>query len=155
MKKLLILIVCIPGVFVTACSNYIPAYKIDVQQGNILNQEDVDQVKIGMNKRKIQYILGSPAIIDPFHANRWDYSYIFKPGRGEIEKKNITLYFEKDLLVTTEGSMSPNPNPAYDVSQYKKQVIMVVNPPIKERPGWLKRIWYSFFGSDEDLDLDE
>ena len=155
MKKLLILILSILSVFVTACSNYIPAYKIDVQQGNILAQKDVDQIKIGMDKRKVQYILGGPAIKDPFHADRWDYVYTLKSGLGKLEKKNITLYFKEDLLVKTSGSIQPNPNPELDVSQYKKQDIMTINPPVKERPGWLKRIWNGFFGSDEDLEQDE
>jgi len=154
MKKLLILIVSILSVFVTACSNYIPAYRIDVQQGNILAQKDIDQIKVGMDKRKIQYILGSPAIADPFHANRWDYNYTFQPGRGKFEKRNITLYFERDLLIKTSGSLQPNPQAEIDPKQYNKQVIMTVNPPVKEKPGWLKLIWYSFFGNEEDLDLD-
>ncbi|NOY67682.1 MAG: outer membrane protein assembly factor BamE [Gammaproteobacteria bacterium] len=153
MKKLLILIIGILSVFVTACSNYIPAYRIDVQQGNILTQKDIDQLKVGMNKRKIEYIIGSPAIRDPFHKNRWDYTYTYTKGRGETEKKNITLYFKSDLLVKTSGSMKPNPEHVVNPSEYKKQNILTVTPVVREKPGWLKLIWYSFFGSEEDLDL--
>ena len=154
MKKLLILIVSSLATIVTACSNYIPAYKIDVQQGNILTQEDVNQVKIGMNKEKIVYILGSPTITDPFHADRWDYTYTFKPGYGKLEKKNITLYFDGDILVRTSGSIAPDPDSSTDVASYQKQQVINVNPPAKQRPGWLKRIWISFFGDEEDYDLD-
>jgi len=153
MKKLLILIVSILTVLVTACSNYIPAYKIDVQQGNILTKEDIDQLKIGMDKRKIQYILGSPSVTDPFHADRWDYIYTNKPGYGKFEKKNITLYFENNLLTKTTGSITPDPHPAQDAREYKKQQIITVNPPAREKPGWIKQIWYSFFGSEEQRDL--
>ena len=155
MKKLLILIVSSLAAIVTACSNYIPAYKIDVQQGNILTQEDVNQIRIGMDKEKIVYILGSPSITDPFHANRWDYTYTFKPGYKKLEIKNITLYFERNILVRTSGSIQPDPSSTADVSTYKKTQVINVDPPAREKPGWLKRIWISFFGDEEEFDLDE
>ena len=152
MKKLLILIVCGLASIVTGCSNYIPAYKIDVQQGNILTQEDIDQIKIGMDKDKIQYIIGSPTITDPFHEDRWDYAYSLKPGWGDLEKKNITLYFENNILVKTSGTVEPRADaPA---TNYKKQEVLVVNPVVKDKPGWIKRIWISFFGDEEEYDLD-
>ena len=154
MKKLLILIVCGLVSIVTGCSNYIPAYKIDVQQGNILTQEDVNQIKTGMDKNKIQYILGSPTITDPFHPDRWDYAYTLKPGWGDLEKKNVTLYFEKDILVKISGSVLPDQDMSKIASNYKKQEVMVVNPVVKEKPGWLKRIWISFFGNEEDYELE-
>jgi outer membrane protein assembly factor BamE len=155
MKKLLILIVSILSALVTGCSNYIPAYKIDVQQGNILTNEDIDQIRIGMDKEKIQYILGSPTITDPFHANRWDYAYTFKPGYGKLEKKNISLYFERDILVKTSGSLEPDTSRSVDVSSYKKQQVITVNPTVKKKPGWIKRIWISFFGSEDEYELDD
>ncbi len=154
MIKLLILIVSSLAVVVTGCSNYIPAYKIDVQQGNILTQEDVDQIRIGMDKNKIQYILGSPTITDPFHAARWDYVYTLKQGYKQLHKKNISLYFEKDILVKTSGSIQPDPAHSKDVSSYKKQQVINVNPPVRQKPGWLKRIWISFFGNDDEYELD-
>jgi len=154
MKKLLILIVCGLTSIVTGCSNYIPAYKIDVQQGNILTQEDINQIKTGMDKNKIQYILGSPTITDPFHANRWDYAYTLKPGWADLEKKNVTLYFEKDILVKMSGSVQPEQDASKIASNYKKQEVLVVNPVVKEKPGWLKRIWISFFGNEDDYELD-
>jgi len=153
MKKILILIINTSLLVVTGCSEFIPAYKIDVQQGNILQKEDVDQIRPGMDQEKISYILGSPSIRDPFHANRWDYVYTLKKGHGKFEKKNITLYFEKNKLVRTEGSVRPDPTTAVSPGKYKKSVVISVNPVIREKPGWLKRIWISFFGSEKDLEL--
>ena len=153
MKKIIILIINTSLLVVTGCSNLIPAYRIDIQQGNILKKEDIDQIRLGMDKNKISYILGSPSIKDPFHANRWDYVYTLKKGHGKLEKKNITLYFEKDKLVSTEGSLKPDPTTAKSPDKYKKSAIITVNPVVREKPGWLKRIWISFFGSEEDLEL--
>ncbi len=155
MKKLLILIVSSLIVLVTGCSNYIPAYKIDVQQGNILTREDIDQLRIGMDKEKIQYILGSPTITDPFHANRWDYTYTLKPGYGKLQIKNISLYFENNILAKTSGSLTPDTSASQDVSEYKKSQVITVNPPFKQKPGWLKRIWISFFGNEDEYELDD
>ncbi len=108
-----------------------------------------------MDKSKIQYILGSPTITDPFHADRWDYAYHLNPGRGDTIKENITLYFERDILVKTTGSIKPDLTAGDDVSEYKKQVVITVNPTVKEKPGWLKRIWISFFGNEDEYELDE
>jgi outer membrane protein assembly factor BamE len=138
----------------SGCSNYIPAYKIDVQQGNILTEEDINQLRVGMDKEKILYILGSPAITDPFHANRWDYAYYLKPGYGKPEKKHIALYFENDLLASTSGTITPDTTASLNVAEYKKQQMMVVNPEVKEKPGWLKRIWISFFGDEDEYEIE-
>ncbi len=152
MKKILILIINITFLVVTGCSRFIPAYKIDVQQGNILLKEDVDQIRPGMDQKKVSYILGTPAIKDPFHPHRWDYIYTLKKGNGKYEEKNITVYFEKNKLVRTEGSVRPDPTTAKSPDKYKKSAVMTVNPVIRGKPGWLKRIWISFFGSEEDLE---
>ena len=51
--------------------------------------------------------------------------------------------------------MVPDLTAGKDISEYKKQVVIAVNPTVKEKPGWLKRIWISFFGSEEEYELDE
>jgi len=152
MKNILILIVCLLATLVTACSNFIPAYKIDIQQGNILDQNDINQVKLGMSRRKISYILGTPIITDPFHVDRWDYAYSMKYGSGKFEKRNISLYFENNILIKTTGTIKPLPISEKEQANYQKQVVLVVNPPKKESPGVFKRIWNSFFGNEADYD---
>ena len=47
-------------------------YKIDVQQGNVLTQEMVSQLKPGLTKDQVRFLLGTPVLMDMFHANRWD-----------------------------------------------------------------------------------
>ena len=85
-------------------------YKIDVQQGNTLEAEKVAQLKVGMNKQQVQFLVGTAMLKDPFHPNRWDYVYTFTPGGGEMKRHHLTLYFENDQLVNIDKS---GMNPAY------------------------------------------
>ena len=78
-------------------------YKQNVQQGNAHVQDDLDQVKLGMNKKQVAYLLGTPAIHDPFHKDRWDYISMLSRRGGEPVSRLVTLTFENDLLVHTDG----------------------------------------------------
>jgi len=78
-------------------------YKQNVQQGNAHEQEDLDQVELGMNKKQVAYLLGTPAINDPFHQDRWDYISMFSRRGGDPVRRLVTLTFENDLLVATDG----------------------------------------------------
>ncbi len=87
------------------------AYRIDVQQGNVITQEMLAQLQPGMDKKKVNFIMGSPAIEDTFHSNRWDYVYTFQPGHKRAEKRHVTLYFEDDKLVRVAGDVKPASGP--------------------------------------------
>lgn len=78
------------------------AYKPDIQQGNMVTQDKLDQLKIGMEKRQVRYIMGSAMLIDPFHQNRWDYYYSMTPGRKPTVSYGATLYFSGDKLARIE-----------------------------------------------------
>ena len=79
-----------------ACSSF-NAYKIDVQQGNVLTQEMVAQLKPGQTREQVRYILGTPLLTDIFHQQRWDYVYSYRKGRsGEVETRQFSVYFDKD-----------------------------------------------------------
>ncbi len=82
-------------------------YKPDIHQGTILSQEAVDQLRAGMSRRQVQFLLGSPPLIDPYHADRWDYIEAVKPGNGELRSRRITVLFEGDRLVAVEGDLQP------------------------------------------------
>ncbi|MBP9218564.1 MAG: outer membrane protein assembly factor BamE [Sterolibacterium sp.] len=93
----------------TACaatpeiSSLLTPYRIDVRQGNHVTQEMVAQLKTGQSKEQVRFILGTPLIADPFHAERWDYLYRFQPGRGEAQQRRITLFFSDDKLARITG----------------------------------------------------
>jgi outer membrane protein assembly factor BamE len=84
-------------------------YRQDVQQGSVVEQEMIDQLEPGMSKRQVELIMGTPAHLSPFHGSRWNYVYSYKNGRsGEVEVKNLALYFEGDQLLKIEGDYKPS-----------------------------------------------
>jgi len=82
-------------------------YKQAVQQGNLLEDDQVDALKPGMTKRQVSLVLGSPAIASPFHENRWDYVSSYKDSDGKVDQKRLTVIFEDNVLVRIEGDYEP------------------------------------------------
>jgi len=78
------------------------AHKIDIQQGNVVTEEQLAQLEIGMNWQQVRLIMGSPLLTDPFHHNRWDYYYSMRPGREPVERYRATLYFDGEALTRIE-----------------------------------------------------
>lgn len=87
------------------------AYRVDVQQGNVVTQEMLAQLQPGMDKKKVNFIMGSPAITDTFHSDRWDYVYTFQPGHKKAEMRRVTLFFTDDKLVRVDGNVKPAAGP--------------------------------------------
>ncbi|MFO7285509.1 MAG: outer membrane protein assembly factor BamE [Gammaproteobacteria bacterium] len=82
---------------------------MDIQQGNIVEQEAIDQVREGMTRSQVQFLLGTPMISDPFHADRWDYPYYFVRGRrGEPRRRWFIVYFENDRVARIEHRIDWN-----------------------------------------------
>ncbi|MFA7386517.1 MAG: outer membrane protein assembly factor BamE [Thiohalobacteraceae bacterium] len=114
-------------------------HRIDVQQGNVITQEMIDQLKPGMSKRQARFTLGSPMVADIFHQDRWDYVYRMTPGKGETERKRVTLFFQDDTLVRIEGDYRPSEQPVATAAQPSTTVVV---PPQERKPaGVLTRIW--------------
>lgn len=85
-------------------------YRIDINQGNYLEQSDVDTLRYGMNKEQVQFVLGSPMISEPEYPNTWYYVYYHKPGHDKPEQKNLILTFnDQNRLVKMEGDYTPSP----------------------------------------------
>ena len=158
MRKLLISITVIASLLLAACSgdpivNRLPwVYRIDIQQGNVISQDALNQVRLGMNKRQVQFILGTPLLVDPFHAERWDYYYLFRPGTRsgeEAEKQRVSLFFEDDKLTRMAGSLEPQPPGT--AAEPARQITVTVPPQEIEDPGVLTRLWrWIGFGADDD-----
>lgn len=89
-------------------------YKPDIHQGTILTQEMVDQLRVGMTRRQVQFVLGSPPLVDPFHVDRWDYIEAVKPGGKQLESRRVTVFFENDRLTSIEGDMLPRTADTFD-----------------------------------------
>lgn len=86
-------------------------YRMEIQQGNFVSQEMVSQLKPGMTKDQVRFVLGTPLIADSFHAERWDY--VFRRQRvnsSELEHRKIAVFFENDKLKRVEGDISAAAN---------------------------------------------
>lgn len=82
-------------------------YKVDVYQGSLLDEKQVDQLKPGLSKRQVYALLGSPAVQDPFHQSRWDYVASAQKRGGDMEVKNLVLTFDGETLASIEGDYFP------------------------------------------------
>ena len=83
-------------------------YRINVEQGNVVTEEMVEQLRPGLNRRQVRYIMGTPLIEDSFHEDRWDYRYLLRNGNELLSETQLTLWFEGEELVRAEGSDAPN-----------------------------------------------
>lgn len=86
--------------WLAACSNVpriVTEYRIDVQQGNVLTQDMVAQLKPGQTREQVRFILGTPMLADVFHTQRWDYVYRFQNGRtNAVEGRQFSVFFDKE-----------------------------------------------------------
>ena len=79
----------------TAC-----VYRINIQQGNYLDQTAVNQIKPGMTRSQVRYLLGTPLASNPFDHTRWDYVYYFKVGHSaHVDERRVTVFFDGDKVV--------------------------------------------------------
>jgi len=103
------LFIALAVAFLSACSfvGFPGVYKIDVEQGNIVTQEMADQLKPGMSRRQVRFILGTPLIEDPFNQDRWDYPYVKRNGQNVISESLLTVVFEGDTLLDVTGDFPP------------------------------------------------
>ncbi len=100
----------------TILTNLPGVYSIDVQQGNMVDQAMIDQLRPAMNKRQVLYIMGSPMLVDFFHQKRWDYLYSAQLQGGDRQQKRISLFFDNDQLVGVQGDFKPSSVPVVKVS---------------------------------------
>jgi outer membrane protein assembly factor BamE len=104
----------VAAIFLVSCGSArlpIPSftpYRIEIQQGNFVSQEMVSQLKLGMSKDQVRFVLGTPLISDSFHGDRWDY--VFRRQRAnsrELEHRKIAVYFEDGKLKRIDGDVTP------------------------------------------------
>ncbi|NSL55545.1 outer membrane protein assembly factor BamE [Uliginosibacterium aquaticum] len=88
-----------------ACS--FKPYRIDVRQGNAITQEMVARLTPGMSREQVRLVMGSPMLVDVFHADRWDYVYQFSSGYKTPERRKLTVFFEGDKLARLDGDVVP------------------------------------------------
>jgi len=85
--------------FLSSC-----VYTLGIQQGNILDQKDIDRLRPDLTKNQVVFVLGNPVVDDSFSDDKWIYLYRYKNlNKDENTSKKLTLYFENDKLVAAEG----------------------------------------------------
>lgn len=139
----------------SACStDKIPGvYRIDIQQGNDVTQEMINQLEPGMTKSQVAYVMGTPLLIDTFHPNRWDYIFSYQPGGEDREQRRITLLFDEDeKLSHLEGNTRTVASRA-DLPQQERQDKNVVVPLTQKKTGFFNG-FMRFIGLDGEDEVE-
>lgn len=107
--SLCVALLTVGGLSGCAVERYFLEYRINVQQGNLVEQKQIAQLRPGMTRDQVRYVLGTPLLQDPFHANRWDYVYRYEDGAtGQITMRNIFMYFNAaGQLERVGGDVAP------------------------------------------------
>lgn len=85
---------------------WLAPYRMEVQQGNFLTQDKVSQLRAGLTRDQVKFLLGTPLVSDVFHADRWDYVFLRqKANFGGSEQRRLTLFFDEDILRRVEGDV--------------------------------------------------
>ena len=114
--------VLLVAITLTAC-----VYKLDIQQGNIVEREKIAQLKLGMSKRQVRFILGTPLVVDTFSQDRWDYYYSIRDyspdnSEGAFHQERLTLFFNNDQLVNIDNQLAADVDkPVADPDQGKRE----------------------------------
>ena len=86
-------------------------YRIDIQQGNLLEESAIEQAAVGMTKNQIVFLLGTPMVTDAFHEDRWDYTYYLRRGRSrDVERRWLIVYFDGDVVSRIEKDVPLDPS---------------------------------------------
>jgi outer membrane protein assembly factor BamE len=108
-------------------------YRIDIRQGNYVDQELLSQLRRGMSRDQVRYVLGSPLVVDMFRNDRWDYVYSLRSGRGEAQQRVISLYFEGDVLDRLEGDVEmAQPGEGASAAAVSRSRVVEI-PPVESR----------------------
>lgn len=154
MRRSRLLLVAASSALIAACSykpGFINEYKIDVQQGNVLSQEMVAQLKPGQTRDQVRFILGTPLVADIFHQQRWDYVYRYLDGQTrKLDSRKLTVFFDADgKLQRVEGDIAAgdvnelnapvNKSRLVDLGSLSGEAADTPLPP-REQPSFYRRL---------------
>ena len=136
----------------TACGSTAPSvkpFKMDIQQGNVVTSKMLLQLRPGMTKSQVKFIMGTPLIVDSFHKDRWDYFYQMRQAGKITEQRRVILDFDKDLLTKVRGDVVPEGTAgAASGSESAVAKTITVEPKPKQDEGMLDKL--KFWKSDEN-----
>jgi outer membrane protein assembly factor BamE len=100
----------LPSIVLAALALTACVYRIDIQQGNLLDDEDIVQIEVGMTRSQVQFLLGTPMVADSFHRDRWDYAYYFRRGRSpDLIQRWVVVHFENDRVTRIDRDLALQP----------------------------------------------
>ena len=125
------------GASLLVLNGCVRTYRVEIQQGNVISAEQIEKITPGTSRNEVRFILGTPLIEDPFHAERWDYFYSLNPAKGEmVTKYRLSVWFENDQVLQTvvEGTGLPG----------------AIEPDLEEDSlGFFSRLWDKVIPSDD------
>lgn len=83
-------------------------YRMEVQQGNYITDQELALVKLGMNAAQVQSVLGTPLLVDDFHKDRWDYVFLRRLSSGKTERNGVTVFFQNGIVRDVRRDAVPN-----------------------------------------------
>ncbi len=145
--------------FLISCSSTLPSintYKMDIQQGNVVTPKMMLQLKPGMSKSQVRFVLGTPLLADSFHRDRWDYFYEMNKGGKVVERRRVILEFSNETLKSVRGDIIPAGQPGAEnapIASVKEIRSARSNKELLEedakKPWWER---FKFWG-DDAIDL--
>ena len=88
---------------------YIHPYRPLFSQGNIITQEQLDQIRPGMSSEQVRVIMGTPVLVNTFSNSSWDYVYTLQKGKVFKDYKRMVVYFQNDRVVNIDSYFPPKP----------------------------------------------
>ena len=113
-------------------------YRPDILQGNVIEQEMIDKLKPGMDKNQVHFIMGTPALIDPFHPERWEYIYTFAKGGANRQQLHITIFFKDGKLAYLDGDVVSTIKKPTEIVNRKSKTVDV--PQDTNKKGFFSKI---------------
>ena len=154
MRSTLILFIILLSTLTVGCGSSVPVvrpFKMDIQQGNVVTSKMLLQLRPGMTKSQVKFVMGTPLINDSFHTNRWDYFYQMRRAGKVIEQRRVILDFEKELLVRVRGDVVPQGTPGADTGvSLSNELSSKAKPVAKE--GLLENL--KFWKSNQDPEVE-
>lgn len=103
MKKFALLLAVLTTLTALSGCQRLAVYKQAIEQGNVIEQSDIDKLEVGMTRKQVRYVMGTPLALDTFDQNRWDYYYSIRNAAGTTREAKVTIWFNGDLVTKIDG----------------------------------------------------
>ena len=104
---------------------FLGPYRPDVHQGNIITKEMVEQLRLGMTREQVRFMLGTPLLTSEFHKDRWDYVYYLNPRKGEVQNRKLTVFYKDNKLDSFRSDEMP---------QEVLADVLILGPDARKKP---------------------